>query len=141
MIQLKELLSSCGVFIILSLALTACDSDDDIKIEWGNIYGVANAEPSSFMNGDNIIFSIGGISVGNYVKMDGKEYYPTFHYLLDGEEVAVSSEKELPFRAQYTANGLTPGEHTLSVDITAPKQCSFENKIVSSTIIVIKDSK
>lgn len=105
-----------------------------------DVVGEATATPSSVQNGDETILSISGIiSVSGSTNYDGEQHFPIVHYLIDGVEVAVSSETEIPFNASYRVDNLTLGEHTLSVDIT-PSHGSdrYNNKVVSSIITVIK---
>lgn len=105
-----------------------------------DVVGEATAVSSSVQNGDEIILSISGIiSASGSINYDGEQHFPIVHYLIDGVEVAVSSETEIPFNALYKVENLTLGEHTLSVDITPSHGGdSYNNKVVSSIITVIE---
>lgn len=128
---LKTLLASVALFAIIS-----CQNVDFNA----QVYGKVQATPSEVKNGEVIILTIGGaISSAPMTTINGKEYFPVIHYMIDGVEVAKSSEKELPFKATYQANELATGEHTLSVNVTGSRKgANFENKILNSTIIVVE---
>lgn len=125
------------------IAFSSCGPCPDPIIEiTASITGQAKATPSTVKNGDVIKLSIEGlISSSSSISINDKDYNPIVHYLIDGKEVAVSEDKSLPFSASYTVEGLSVGQHTLSVNITSStKGAEFENKVSSSQITVI-DSK
>lgn len=116
------------------IILSSCEKDEVGTIVEGKVV----ATPSIVKNGDEIAFKIGGnYSMIEDITINGKDYHPIIHYLIDGKEVVISSETTLPFNAKYTIKDLTIGEHILSVDITSSREGGiFENE-VSSTIITI----
>lgn len=116
------------------IILSSCEKDEVRTIVEGKVV----ATPSIVKNGDEIAFKIGGnYSMIEDITINGKDYHPIIHYLIDGKEVVISSETTLPFNAKYTIKDLTIGEHILSVDITSSREGGiFENE-VSSTIITI----
>lgn len=124
--------------VLSLLAFTSCSDDEDVTIN-ASVSGTAKASPSDVKNGDEISLTIGGTSHSSASEINGKEYYPVIHYLIDGTEVAVSNEKELPFTAKWVVKDLSVGEHTLSVDITSSRKgATYENKVLPSTITVIE---
>lgn len=125
---------------VCSLFLTiACSKDEEVTVKT-EILGKAEATPSTVKNGDEITLGIGGIiSSSSTATINGKEYYPVIHYLVDGSEVAVSTDKKSPFNATYKVNDLSVGEHTLSVRITPSESGAiFENKVSESKITVVE---
>lgn len=123
--------------IVLWTAFTVASCE---KIEFStSLTGQAKATPSTVKNGDVIKLSVGGISASGSTTINGKEYYPIVHYLIDGKEVAVSNGKTLPFEVSYTVEGLSVGKHTLSANITPSlKGAEFENKVSNSEITVVQ---
>lgn len=118
--------------VVSTLFMSSCAKVDSAVV------GTAIATPDTVKNGDEVTFSIGGnVAVSGTSSMNGREYYPIIHYLIDGEEVAKSSDKGLPFKANYTVKDLSLGEHSLTVEITASrKTANYENLVKSSTITV-----
>ena len=137
-----EITKSLAIIVLgLFLALMAsCKPEDEEVTITSDVYGNAMATPSTVKNGDEINLSIGGVATASgSVIVDGKEYYPIVHYLIEGNEVAVSAEKEMPFNAIYKVENLTVGEHILSVSITPSfSRAQFVNKIVGSVITVVE---
>lgn len=123
--------------VVLLLSFVSCEKT---KTEIDSVVtGTAAANPSVVKNGDDIILTIGGISFSDYTKINGEEYYPIIHYLVDGEEVALSEEKEQPFTAKWKVQNLSEGEHGLSVKITSSRDgATYENNVLPSTITVIE---
>ena len=125
------------LLIAMATTLFSCS-----KVEINStVMGRAIATPSTVRNGDKVQLTIGGpISGAGSSSINGKEYYPVVHYLIDGVEVADSEEKGLPFSATYTVEDLAIGEHTLSVSITPSHsgEDSYTNKVTPSTITVIE---
>lgn len=125
------------VFLCLSaIFITSCSKTEaDIN---DSVVGEAVATPSIVKNGDTIELSIAGFfSSSSYISINGEEYYPIVHYLIDGNEVATSSEKQLPFNAEYKVTNLSVGEHTLSVNITSSnKDAYYTNSVTTSKITV-----
>lgn len=119
----------------LSVIFAASCSKTEIN---SSLKGEAVASPSVVKNGDKIKLSKAGFfSSSSYGSINGKEYYPIVHYLIDGNEVATSSEKELPFDTYYTATNLSVGEHILSVNVTTlHKDAYYENQVTTSKITV-----
>lgn len=132
----------CFFFLILMsvmslFAFTSCD-DEDVTINH-SVSGSAEATPSDVKNGDEISLTIGVISHSSSSEINGNEYFPIIHYLIDGVEVAVSNEKKLPFTAKWVVKDLPVGEHTLSVNITPSREgATYENKVYPSKITVIE---
>lgn len=104
------------------------------------VNGKVVVTPSTVKNGDEIALEIGGtISASGNATINGKEFYPIVHYLLDGREIAISSDNKLPFKANCTINDWTVGEHEISVDIVGSRKGAiFENKVVSTKITVVE---
>lgn len=105
----------------------------------GIIMGTAVATPASFHNGDQVKVGIGGNAHLEIVKISGRDYPPIIHYEIDGVEVAQSREWSAFFETSFTAQNLTPGEHTLSVsvpDIYA--NVDYTINIASSKVIVLE---
>lgn len=125
--------------ILLSLITIGLISCKGVEIR-SSVLGKTVATPSTVKNGDNIVFSIGGlITSSSSVTVNGKNYYPIVHYLIDGEEVVVSTEKEIPFKAEYKVENLTVGEHTLSVSISSSdNNAIYENEVSTSMFTVIE---
>lgn len=125
--------------ILLSLITIGLISCKGVEIR-SSVLGKTVATPSTVKNGDNIVFSIGGlITSSSSVTVNGKIYYPIVHYLIDGEEVVVSTEKEIPFKAEYKVENLTVGEHTLSVSISSSdNNAIYENEVSTSMFTVIE---
>lgn len=125
--------------ILLSLITIGLISCKGVEIR-SSVLGKTVAAPSTVKNGDNIVFSIGGlITSSSSVTVNGKNYYPIVHYLIDGEEVVVSTEKEIPFKAEYKVENLTVGEHTLSVSISSSdNNAIYENEVSTSMFTVIE---
>ena len=130
------------LLIALATTLFSCEEDDNIKVTISStVTGQAVATPSTVKNGDEVQFTIGGRIAGSeWNTINGEEYYPVVHYLIDGVEVADSEEKGLPFSATYTVEDLAIGEHTLSVSITPSHsgEDSYTNNVTPSTITVIE---
>ena len=124
-------------FLLGGLFMSSCDKDPDPIF---SVDGKVVVTPSKIINGDNVVLEIGGmISTSANATINGKEFYPIVHYLLDGREIAISSDKDLPFKAKYTINDLAVGEHEISVDITSSRKGAiFENKVVSTKITVLE---
>ena len=125
--------------ILLSLITIGLISCKGVEIR-SSVLGKTVATPSTVKNGDNIVFSIGGlITSSSSVTVNGKNYYPIVHYLIDGEEAVVSTEKETPFKAEYKVENLAVGEHTLSVSISSSdNNAMFENEVLTSIFTVIE---
>lgn len=125
---------------IISLSTISCVPDGETEIEniQSSVIGVATSSQNNVRNGDEITLSISGsISASGYTSINGKEYYPVVHYCIDGVEVAVSEEKKFPFNASFKVNGLSLGEHTLSVDVTgSSKHASYNNNVRSSVFTI-----
>ncbi len=123
--------------VIVCINLAACSDDDEVKVT-SDIMGAAVATPSSAKNGDEISLSIeGNISGSGTASVNGELHYPVIHYLIDGNEVAVSTETTLPFHATYQVEGLTPGEHVLSVNIIpSHENDEYHNRISLATITI-----
>lgn len=125
------------------LLTSSCDPGHALAPEYifsSSVYGKVVVTPSNVKNGDEIALEIGGmISASGNATINGKELYPIVHYLLDGREIAISSDKDLPFKAKYTINELAVGEHEISVDIVGSRKGAiFENKVVSTKITVVE---
>lgn len=118
------------------MALASCEKDEVKSLVIGKIV----ATPSSAKNGDEITLEIGGgVSASGETIINGKEYHPIIHYLIDGKAVVKSSETTLPFNAKYIIKDLAIGEHALSVDITSSRKGAiFENKVRSTTITILE---
>lgn len=126
------------ISVMSLLVLISCSDDVDVTIN-SSVSGTAKANPSDVKNGDKISLTISGTSHSSSSEVNGKEYYPVIHYLVDGTEVAVSNIKKLPFTAKWVVQNLSVGEHTLSVDITPSIEGAiYENKVSSSKISVIE---
>lgn len=125
--------------ILGGLLMPSCDPDSEYMFS-SSVCGKVVVTPSNVKNGDEIALEIGGlISASGNATINGKELYPIVHYLLDGREIAISSDKDLPFKAKYTINELAVGEHEISVDIVgSQKGAIFENKVVSTKITVVE---
>ena len=123
--------------VILCINLAACSDDDEVKLT-SDIVGAATASPSSAKNGDEISLSVEGIiNSSGTASVNGELHYPVIHYLIDRKEVAVSTETTQPFRATYKVEGLTPGEHVLSVNIIpSHENDEYHNRISSATITI-----
>lgn len=128
------ILSLMFSFAIGMLVVSSCDKTEFSSV----VLGVAEAMPSIVKNGDEIVLSIGGkISSSGSSSVNGKEFYPVVHYLIDGNEVAVSSSKEMPFEAKCVVSNMSVGEHALTVNITGSRKgAHFDNNVSSSTILV-----
>lgn len=134
--RLKFKMFSSLLVVVLMLSTASCDPDPEVTID-SVVTGTANATPSYVQNGDSLTLSIKGISISSYSEVNGKGYYPVVHYLIDGVEVAISSEKGQPFTAIYIVENLTKGEHTLSVNIKPSRSgANFRNAVSPSTIMV-----
>lgn len=121
---------------LLTIGLMSCD-----KVELhSSVWGKTIATPSTAKHGDEIKLSIGGLISGSgTTTINGKEYHPVVHYLIDEKEVATSSEKEIPFSAKYKVENLSIGEHVLSVRISSSRSGAFyENKVATSVISVVE---
>ena len=97
---MKLLLKISLVFIgvIGVIALASCEKDEVKSLVIGKIV----ATPSSVKNGDEITLEIGGnVSASGETIINGKDYHPIIHYLIDGKAVVKSSETTLPFNAKY----------------------------------------
>lgn len=124
--------------LFLALMASCKPEEEEVKIT-SDVYGNAMATPSTVKNGNEINLSIGGVTVSGSVIVDGKEFYPIVHYLIDGNEIAVSAERKMPFNATYKVDNLTVGEHDLSVSITpSASGAQFINMIVGSVITVVE---
>lgn len=121
--------------VIFAQFVIACN---DYSIVQTTVLGTAVADPSTASNGDEVELSIGGgITSSGTVSINGKEYCPVIHYLIDGKEVAKSSDKDIPFKATYILKDLPIGEHELSVEITSShKGGQYDNAVKSSTITI-----
>ena len=130
-------IKTCSFVLLSLLVMFIISCDNEIKIH-SSVMGEAIATPSTAKNGDKINLSIGGnISASGTSAVNGKEYYPTIHYLIDGNEVAISPEKAIPFNAEYQITNLSIGEHILSVNITSSSEdATYDNQVTPSTIIV-----
>lgn len=119
---------------LLSVVLSSCDCDEF----YSDIMGKATATPSMVSNGDTITLSVGGIISGSGEATIGhKKYYPIVHYLIDGQEVAVSKEHSTPFYATYVVKKLTPGDHIVTVEVNGSrKKAHYENHVGASTLSV-----
>lgn len=135
---MKYLMKITVIVTILlgGLFMSSCTKDEFNS----SVYGKVIATPSTVKNGDDIVLEIGGIfSCSEDAKINGKNFYPIAHYLLDGKEIAISSDKKVPFKAKYTINDLAVGEHVISVDIVGSRKGAFfENKVVSTKITVLE---
>lgn len=133
------------------LFVSSCNDDKEVAMYSSSLQGQAIAPPATVKNGDETVLSIGGktiidgeiisISQSHYdnVSIDGKTYYPTVHYLIDGNEVAVSTGNPFPFNAKYVVGNLSVGEHVLSVNITSPREdIIFDCDVSSSMIHVVE---
>lgn len=122
--------------LLLTVLMLSAASCEKVNID-SVVTGTATATPSYVQNGDSLTLSIKGISISSYSEVNGKEYYPVVHYLIDGVEVAVSSEKIQPFTAKYKVDNLAIGGHTLSVSIKPSRgDASFRNAVSPSIIMV-----
>ena len=135
---MKSFLKISLVFIgIIGVMALKKKKKDEVK---SLVTGKIVATPSSVKNGDEITLEIGGnvFSSGETI-INGKDYHPIIHYLIDGKAVVKSSETTLPFNAKYIIKDLTIGEHTLSIDITSSRKGAiFENKVSSTTITILE---
>lgn len=123
-------------FLLGGLLMSSCDEEEFNS----TVYGKVVVTPSTVKNRDEIALEIGRtISASGNATINGKKFYPIVHYLLDGREIAISSDKDLPFKANCTINDLTVGEHEISVDIVGSRKGAiFENKVVSTKITVVE---
>jgi len=122
--------------LVVGLFLTSCDKEE-FKIGF-TVLGKVVATPSIVANGEELTLKIeGNISASGEATINGKKYYPVVHYLLDGKEVATSSETSLPFNAKCIIKDLETGEHTISVEVIgSQKEVIVENKVTSTNITV-----
>lgn len=125
---------------LLTMGLMSCEESFERIEIYSSVFGNAIANPSTVENGDEIELSIGGSVAGSdETTINGKEYHPVVHYLIDEKEVATSSEKEIPFSAKYKVENLSIGEHVLSVRISSSRSGAFyENKVATSVISVVE---
>lgn len=141
--EMKSLMKIALVFTLFAgmFFMASCEEEAKVNVDLSSeVVGKAIATPSTIKNGEEIVLSIGGvISASDKTTINGKEYYPIIHYLIDGNEVAKSAETTLPFSAKYTVHNLSVGEHVISVDITSSREeAFFENNVSSSTITVLE---
>lgn len=142
--NIKELAAILGIVIVAAM-VTGCEKDikitqtstrfsgTEINTDW-----VAVASTDTVRNGDTIDLKVSGWFPDS-IAVNGIEVIPVVHYLIDGQEVAVSSETEFPFGAQWVVSGLTVGEHTLSAKITSKDgNVTFADSVKSSTITVVE---
>lgn len=101
---------------IIALSAIVCSfaSCEQERFE-GYVKGTAVTEPTSFRNGDEVAVKLTAPLSIQTVVISGVEYPPELHYEIDGKEVAKSKDSQSRFAASFVADGLTPGEHTLSV--------------------------
>lgn len=138
---MKNIRSICEALsvVLFSLCISACDviTSTGISVQ-STIVGTANSSPSIARIGEELTFTIGGgITSSSTVSINGKEYYPVVHYLLDGVEVVVSTEKDMPFKASYLVKDLSIGDHVLSVEMTGSnKNVTYINMVGTSTITI-----
>lgn len=129
-----------NIFKIIAISAITCSvaSCEQERFE-GFVKGTAVAVPSSFRNGDEVTVQLGrNISIQTVI-ISGTEYPPMLHYEIDGKEVATSKDSESLFAAKFVAEGLQPGEHTLSVSApTVWANIDYDIKISSSTVTVLE---
>lgn len=125
---------------IIALSAIVCSfaSCDEERFE-GHVSGTAIAQPSSFRNGDEVTVQLGRTVSIQTQNISGVEYPPELHYEIDGKEVAKSKDSQSLFAAKFVAEGLTPGEHTLSVSApTIWANIDYTINISSSKVTVLE---
>lgn len=112
--------------VLCAAALTACGENEfEGKITGAAIMTTADASNSQRIDqvriGDKVKLTIGataeqpcGLSI---VIISGVSYAPEVHYCIDGQRVGKSRDENTFFAVDYEVKDLTPGQHTLSVDV------------------------
>lgn len=133
-------LSKTLILGLFPLLISACNpnSIDKIRIQ-STVVGVAKSTPSITKLGEELTFTIeGNITSSSVISVNGEEYYPIIHYLIDGKDVVTSAEKTMPFKASYVVTDLSIGEHVLSVEITGSHKIDTYINSVGSSILTIE---
>ena len=99
------------------VSVISCEEADRQVIESITMDAIITIEPDIVKVGDEILLTLDNVK---FDKDLDERYYPVVHYLIDGNEIAVSIENEEPFAAKYIVTGLATGKHIVTIMAESP---------------------